>query len=120
MTCEPAIRTNYRVASASVAIARALAPRPTVLIADEPVSALDVLVRDEILQLLAGLINDLGLTLILISHDLSVIARLCDKVVVMQHGRVVETGLTATVFHSPQHEFTAQLIAAVPRLPKMR
>lgn len=103
-----------------VAIARALAPRPTVLIADEPVSALDVLVRDEILQLLAGLINDLGLTLILISHDLSVIARLCDKVVVMQHGRAVETGLTATVFHSPQHEFTAQLIAAVPRLPKMR
>jgi len=103
-----------------VAIARALAPRPRVVIADEPVSALDVLVRDEILQLLAGLINDLGLTLILISHDLSVIARLCDKVVVMQHGRAVETGLTATVFHSPQHEFTAELVAAVPRLPETR
>lgn len=103
-----------------VAVARALAPRPTVLIADEPVSALDVLVRDEILQLLASLTNDLGLTLILISHDLSVIARLCDKVVVMQYGRAVESGLTTTVFHSPQHEFTAQLIAAVPRLPEMR
>ena len=103
-----------------VAIARALAPRPTVLIADEPVSALDVLVRDEILQLLAGLTDNLGLTIILISHDLSVIARLCDKVVVMQHGRIVESGATENVFRSPQHQFTAELVAAVPRLPEIR
>jgi ABC-type glutathione transport system ATPase component len=100
-----------------VAIARALAPHPKVLIADEPVSALDVLVRDEILSLLAGLTDNLGLTLILISHDLSVIARLCDDVVVMQDGVIVERGRTADVFRFPQHEFTRKLIAAVPRLP---
>lgn len=100
-----------------VAIARALAPYPKVLIADEPVSALDVLVRDEILSLLAGLTDNLGLTLILISHDLSVIARLCDDVVVMQDGVIVERGRTADVFLFPQHEFTRKLIAAVPRLP---
>ena len=100
-----------------VAIARALAPYPKVLIADEPVSALDVLVRDEILSLLAGLTDNLGLTLILISHDLSVIARLCDDVVVMQDGVIVERGRTADVFRFPQHEFTRKLIAAVPRLP---
>ena len=100
-----------------VAIARALAPYPKVLIADEPVSALDVLVRDEILSLLAGLTDNLGLTLILISHDLSVIARLCDDVVVMQDGVIVERGKTADVFRFPQHEFTRKLIAAVPRLP---
>ena len=100
-----------------VAIARALAPHPKVLIADEPVSALDVLVRDEILSLLAGLTDNLGLTLILISHDLSVIARLCDDVVVMQDGVIVERGKTADVFRFPQHEFTRKLIAAVPRLP---
>lgn len=101
-----------------VAIARSLAPYPKVLIADEPVSALDVLVRDEILSLLAGLTDNLGLTLILISHDLSVIARLCDEVVVMQDGVIVERGKTAEVFQSPQHEFTRKLIAAVPRLPR--
>ena len=100
-----------------VAIARALAPHPKVLIADEPVSALDVLVRDEILGLLAGLTDDLGLTLILISHDLSVIARLCEDVVVMQNGVIAERGKTADVFQFPQHEFTKKLIAAVPRLP---
>ncbi|MFZ9706524.1 MAG: ATP-binding cassette domain-containing protein [Ilumatobacteraceae bacterium] len=100
-----------------VAIARALAPRPKVLIADEPVSALDVLVRDEILALLANLTNNLGLTLVLISHDLSVIARLCDEVVVLQHGVAVERGMTTDVFSNPQHDFTRQLIAAVPHLP---
>ncbi len=100
-----------------VAIARALAPHPKVLIADEPVSALDVLVREEILSLLVGLTNNLGLTLILISHDLSVIARLCEDVVVMQDGLIVERGKTADVFLSPQHVFTKKLIAAVPRLP---
>ena len=100
-----------------VAIARALAPRPKVLIADEPVSALDVLVRDEILSLLADLTTNLGLTLILISHDLSVVARLCDDVVVMQHGTAVEKGKTMDVFRAPRHEFTKRLITAVPRLP---
>jgi peptide/nickel transport system ATP-binding protein len=99
-----------------VAIARALAPRPEILIADEPVSALDVLVRDEILDLLHGLTSSLGLTLIMVSHDLSVIARLCDSVIVMQDGVAVERGRTADVFSQPSHPFTLNLIAAVPRL----
>lgn len=100
-----------------VAIARALAPRPRLLIADEPVSALDVLVRDEILALISHLTANLGLTLILISHDLSVIARLCDDVVVMQDGVAVERGKTTEVFRAPSHAFTKMLIASVPRLP---
>ena len=102
-----------------VAIARALAPRPTVLIADEPVSALDVLVRDQILDLISNLTNELGLTLILVSHDLSVIARLCDRVIVMKDGHVVESGNTREVFDSPEHEFTRSLITAIPRLPDL-
>jgi peptide/nickel transport system ATP-binding protein len=102
-----------------VAIARALAPRPTVLIADEPVSALDVLVRDQILDLISHLTKELGLTLILVSHDLSVIARLCDRVIVMKDGHVVESGNTREVFDFPQHEFTQSLISAIPRLPDL-
>ncbi len=103
-----------------VAIARALAAQPSVLVADEPVSALDVLVREEVLQLLSRLINQLGLTLVLISHDLSVVAQLCDKVAVMQHGRIIESGVTQSVFGNPQHQFTQQLIAAVPQLPTLK
>ena len=103
-----------------VAIARALAAKPSVLIADEPVSALDVLVREEILQLMSGLIKSLNLTLVLISHDLSVITRLCKTVVVMQQGRIVEAGNTQEVFANPQHQFTKDLISAVPRLPTLQ
>ncbi len=103
-----------------VAIARALATQPSVLIADEPVSALDVLVREEILQLLSGLIESLNLTLVLISHDLSVISRLCEKVVVMRDGRIIESGTTQDVFRTPQHQFTQHLIASVPRLPTIK
>ena len=103
-----------------VAIARALAAQPSVLIADEPVSALDVLVREEILQLMSELIESLNLTLVLISHDLSVITRLCKTVVVMQQGRIVEAGNTQDVFANPQHQFTKDLISAVPRLPTLK
>ena len=103
-----------------VAIARALAAQPSVLIADEPVSALDVLVREEILQLLSELIESLNLTLVLISHDLSVITRLCKTVVVMQQGRIVEAGNTQDVFANPQRQFTKDLISAVPRLPTLK
>jgi peptide/nickel transport system ATP-binding protein len=99
-----------------VAIARAIAPRPRLLIADEPVSALDVLVRDEILDLLARLTSDTGLSLLLVSHDLSVIARLCDRILVMHDGRIVEEGSTATVYANPRHPHTRALISAVPRL----
>jgi peptide/nickel transport system ATP-binding protein len=98
----------------------ALAAEPSVLIADEPVSALDVLVREEILQLLARLIKDLGLTLVLISHDLSVIARLCNTVVVMQQGQIVESGTTLSVFNSPRLQFTKDLISAVPRIATLK
>lgn len=80
-------------------------------------SALDVLVREEILQLMSELIESLNLTLVLISHDLSVITRLCRTVVVMQQGRIIEAGNTQVVFANPRHQFTKDLIAAVPRLP---
>lgn len=98
-----------------VAIARALAIKPRLLIADEPVSALDALVRDEILVLLESLTTQLGLGLLLISHDLSVIARLCTDVAVMQHGEIVERGSVSDVFGRPQHAYTGALLAAVPR-----
>lgn len=99
-----------------VAIARALAPRPKLLIADEPVSALDVLVRDEILELLEKLTSHTGLGLLLVSHDLSVIARLCSRVLVMHEGKIVEQGNTAAVYANPQHPHTGALIRSVPRL----
>jgi len=98
-----------------VAIARALAPRPRLLIADEPVSALDALVRDEILELLEDLTTRLGLGLLLISHDLAVIARLCSDVLVMHDGEIVERGSTREVFRQPQHAHSRALLEAVPR-----
>ncbi|MFM8868043.1 MAG: ABC transporter ATP-binding protein [Ilumatobacteraceae bacterium] len=98
-----------------VAIARALATKPRLLIADEPVSALDALVRDEILSLFESLTARLGLGLLLISHDLSVIARLCTDVAVMQHGEIVERGPVSEVFGHPRHAYTEALLAAVPR-----
>ena len=98
-----------------VAIARALVTNPRLLIADEPVSALDALVRDEILSLLESLTAQFGLGLLLISHDLSVIARLCTDVAVMQHGQIVERGPVSEVFARPKHAYTEALLAAVPR-----
>jgi peptide/nickel transport system ATP-binding protein len=97
-----------------VAIARAIAPRPRLLVADEPVSALDMLVRDEILGLLGRLTEKTGLSLLLVSHDLSVIARLCSRVLVMHEGRIVEEGPTAQVYAHPQHPLTNRLIGAIP------
>lgn len=99
-----------------IAIARALAPRPRILIADEPVSALDVSVRAQILNLLLDLTTRFGLTLVFVSHDLSVVRHLTEELAVMRYGQVVETGHTAEVYASPSHDYTRELIAAIPRL----
>lgn len=99
-----------------ISIARAIAPDPAVLIADEAVSALDVTVRAQILDLIADIATRRSLTLIFVSHDLSVIRRVCDRVAVLQNGRLVETGTAAQVYDHPQQDYTRRLLAAVPRL----
>jgi ABC-type glutathione transport system ATPase component len=97
-----------------IAIARALAPHPRVLVADEPVSALDVSVRAQVLNLILDLADDLHLTVVFVSHDLSVVRFLCDRVAVLYQGEIVEQGPTADVYDRPQHEYTRTLLAAVP------
>lgn len=97
-----------------IAIARALAPEPSILLADEPVSALDVTVRAQILDLLTGLADRLGFTLVLVSHDLFVVHDVCERVVVMRGGRIVEDGEAREVHANPQHPYTRRLTAAVP------
>jgi peptide/nickel transport system ATP-binding protein len=99
-----------------VMIAMALACRPRLVVADEPTTALDVMVQAQILHLLAGLVRELGVGLLIISHDLSVLADVCDRVAVMYAGRVVETGTAEQVFTSPLHPYARALSEAFPRV----
>jgi len=97
-----------------VMIAMALACDPELIIADEPTTALDVVVQAQVLDVLNGLVRDRELTLVMISHDLAVLAAVCDRIVVMQHGRIVEQGKAQQILTAPTHEHTKELAAAFP------
>ena len=99
-----------------IGIARALALGPAFLIADEPVSALDVSVQAQIVNLLLDLQQRLGLTLLLVAHDLRLVRHVCSRVAVMHRGRIVETGRAEAVLNAPAHPYTRALVSAVPGL----
>ncbi len=101
-----------------ISIARALAPRPGILLADEPVSALDVSVRAQVLNLISDLVDELDLTLVFVSHDLSVVRHLCQRVAVMNGGEIVEIGPVEQIWNDPQDPYTQRLLAAVPTMEK--
>ena len=101
-----------------ISMARALAPSPGILLADEPVSALDVSVRAQVLNLISDLVDELHLTLVFVSHDLSVVRHLCDRVAVMNAGEIVETGTVEEIWRAPQHPYTQRLLAAVPTMAR--
>ena len=99
-----------------VMIAIALACEPKLLIADEPTTALDVTIQAQILELMMELKEKLGMAIIMITHDLGVVANMCDKIAVMYAGKVVEYGTTDDIFYRPSHEYTKGLLRSIPRL----
>ena len=98
-----------------IAIARAIVAGPTLLLADEAVSALDLSTRIRIVELLKRLSEQM--TLVLVSHDLGVVAALCEEIVILEHGKIVEAGATRQILAAPQHPYTQKLLASVPRMP---
>lgn len=98
-----------------IGIARALAMRPTLLVADEPVSSLDVSMQGQIINLLQDLNRQLGLTIVLISHDLAIVARICAGIAVIKDGKIVETGSAREILAAPAHPYTQTLLASIPR-----
>lgn len=99
-----------------VMIAAAMIGGPQILIADEPTTALDVTVQAQIVELLKKLNKEMGTSIIFISHDLSLVNQLCERVIVMQKGSIVESGKTADIFKAPKHPYTQRLIAAIPKI----
>ena len=100
-----------------VMIALAIARQPSLLLADEPTTALDVTIQQQVLELLLEIQRDTGMSMIMVSHDFGVISACCDDVAVMYGGRVVETGTLEAVLGRPRHPYTRALLAAVPRVP---
>ena len=103
-----------------VVLAMALATNPTVLLCDEPTTALDVTVQRQVLELLAQLRTDLGLAMLFVSHDLAVVGEVCSRILVMSDGRIVESGPASTVLTAPEHPYTRMLLASVLTVPEVR